>query len=618
MVRGSKLSRNVSRTDEAEALTPGAYRRLRRATETHREELVLRLAGEVGLTPAEVTRVTPGQVETHERDGVDHHFLAVPDENGSGVDRHAYLPPDVEHDLRQYAETADLTADDRLVDVSARRVQMLVGEVADRAADRADAPALRAVSTRSLRAFFAHQLLGDAGVDPRVVAAVGGWSRLASLDQYVDPDAVDRDAAADAFAGTDRAPQQAREPVEGPVGGRSDAAADAVVAVGDALSDATTREGVAASVCEALADSEAYEAAWLARPTADGVAVTAAAGADRAPFGSDDADASLVERVLEDGEPRFTGDVHADAEFAGVRDHAEAAGASAAAVVPVSDGETTQSVLGVGASTGAFGGRERDLLVDLGRRVGQADALAEQRRLLLADTVVEVAFEVGGDSLFARAAAEHGCSFAFEGVVPGDDRSLVFFVTLEGAAPDDVLSWASERDAVVDSRLVRDHGDDALLEVVLSGGDLATALAAHGATVRDLSADPSGERVVADVSPEADVRALAADLSGEFPDLSLASKRERERADEPSTAFRASLHDALTDKQAAVLRAGFHAGYFEWPRGSTAEELADAIGVTSPTLHNHLRRAQQKLLTALFDDDAAGRRADSPWPDSPD
>jgi len=36
--------------------------------------------------------------------------------------------------------------------------------------------------------------------------------------------------------------------------------------------------------------------------------------------------------------------------------------------------------------------------------------------------------------------------------------------------------------------------------------------------------------------------------------------------------------------------------------GSTAEELADSIGVSSPTLHNHLRKAQQKLLTAYFDE----------------
>ena len=49
-----------------------------------------------------------------------------------------------------------------------------------------------------------------------------------------------------------------------------------------------------------------------------------------------------------------------------------------------------------------------------------------------------------------------------------------------------------------------------------------------------------------------------------------------------------------------MLQAAYHSGYFEWPRGTTAEELADSLGVSAPTLHNHLRKAQGKLLTAFF------------------
>jgi len=52
-----------------------------------------------------------------------------------------------------------------------------------------------------------------------------------------------------------------------------------------------------------------------------------------------------------------------------------------------------------------------------------------------------------------------------------------------------------------------------------------------------------------------------------------------------------------------VLQAAYHSGYFEWPRGTTAEELADSLSVSAPTLHNHLRKAQQKLLTAFFADE---------------
>jgi len=150
---------------------------------------------------------------------------------------------------------------------------------------------------------------------------------------------------------------------------------------------------------------------------------------------------------------------------------------------------------------------------------------------------------------------------------------------------------------------------------VLDGAGELLDRVARGATVGALTADAGGERVVGVVSADTDVRALADDLSAAFPGLELASKRERERSGETRGAFRASLNESLTDKQAAVLQAAYHAGYFEWPRGSTAEELADAIGITSPTLHNHLRRAQQKLLTAFFADEAPALDASSPWSD---
>jgi predicted DNA binding protein len=85
--------------------------------------------------------------------------------------------------------------------------------------------------------------------------------------------------------------------------------------------------------------------------------------------------------------------------------------------------------------------------------------------------------------------------------------------------------------------------------------------------------------------------------------VELRSKQEVTPTDQTPTGFRESIDEKLTEKQQSVLRAAYHAGYFEWPRGSTAEELAESMDISSPTLHNHLRRAQQKLLGVAFDDE---------------
>ena len=126
----------------------------------------------------------------------------------------------------------------------------------------------------------------------------------------------------------------------------------------------------------------------------------------------------------------------------------------------------------------------------------------------------------------------------------------------------------------------------------------------------DLHIEDGTARLVAEFAPNVDVRTLVEALNGQYPGIELRSKREVTPTEQSPTGFRESMDDRLTEKQQSVLRAAYHAGYFEWPRGSTAEELADSMDVSSPTLHNHLRRAQQKLLSAFFDEQEACDRGE--------
>lgn len=591
------------------------YCALRRASETYREELVLRLGAEVGLRPREMTRIRPEHVSTHDYEGLDHYFLEVPEGDGT---RLAYLPEDVEHDMRKFARAEGVDDDEEYVPVTARRVQMLVSEVADRAADRTGNDRFRQVSSRTLRRYFARRLLVEEWVDPRVVQSVGGWERIESLAPYLDE--PDPDAMAAAFEQTtvtDRvrtngAGSTAADADSPGSLARFDAIIDGLRNVGVGLTTASTREEVERTTCEQLVAVECYRFAWFGQREGDRIRVTAHAGLDTDAFDAVAAVEGAVGSALSDGEVQTTTDVQSAAAFETWREHAN----GAAAVIPVTDGDRTVGVLGIGAgATDDISDRERTLLADLGRRVGQAITAAEQRKFLLADTAIELSFECKDDrSFFADASATHSCSLSLEGVVPGEEQSLLYFVTLADAQPGDVVEWAPETDAVADARLVRDYGDEALLELVVDGPEFSKALVEHGATICEMRADSGTQEIVGEVPADADVRTLVRGITETFPDTDLLTKRERERPAESLPAFRSSLRENLTEKQAAVLQAAYHAGYFEWPRGSTAEELADAIGITSPTLHNHLRRAQQKLLTAFFAEEQ-GPDQEMPWAD---
>ncbi|MFQ3295648.1 MAG: putative DNA binding protein [Halobacteriales archaeon] len=55
----------------------------------------------------------------------------------------------------------------------------------------------------------------------------------------------------------------------------------------------------------------------------------------------------------------------------------------------------------------------------------------------------------------------------------------------------------------------------------------------------------------------------------------------------------------LTDRQMEVLRTAHEMGYFEYSKRSNAGDVADELGISTPTFSEHLSAAQRKLLGAL-------------------
>ena len=99
-----------------------------------------------------------------------------------------------------------------------------------------------------------------------------------------------------------------------------------------------------------------------------------------------------------------------------------------------------------------------------------------------------------------------------------------------------------------------------------------------------------------------DLRAMVEDFQ-QVGSVSLQKVRE---FDKPSV--------TLTERQREVLSRALEEGYFEWPRAVDSEELADQLDISRATFHEHLRKAQSKLLA-----DALERidHADDGWPESP-
>lgn len=532
-------------------LTRTEYERLLEAASTYRERLLVRLGGEVGLRAAEMTEIRPVGISRVQR-GPNRFFLWVPDTEREG--REAYLPVAVERELTRYINSNGIDDSERIVGVTPRRVQMLVREVADRAAERTDEPKFEAITANDLRQYFARTLLCERNVSPRVVQAIGGWRSLEALDPYLEAPGTDEIVAA--LEGEDR---------EG-----------GFTALDSVLLDASTREKLETGVCETLA--ERYGFAWIDAPElSEEHAPSAVSGIDPESIPS--------LRIDPDGE-----------RTRGVRIE------DGVVAIPIRYGQTRYGTLGVGAPD-PVSEDECERLSVLGRRIGHAITAIRRRKLLLADTVLELEFQTTDTgSVFVAASDRFDCRFDFEAIVSASESALLYYVTLSGASEPEVLEFVAGRSEIEDSRLVEGRDSGALLEFAVSDNCPLLLLIDDGATINEATIENGEARVLADCAYDTDLRALVERLTDAFPDTRLVGKQAAERSTSTPNGFKQGATDRLTDRQRAALRAAYFGGYFGWPRGSTAEEVADAMGVSSPTFHNHLRKGQRELLELLFED----------------
>jgi predicted DNA binding protein len=68
------------------------------------------------------------------------------------------------------------------------------------------------------------------------------------------------------------------------------------------------------------------------------------------------------------------------------------------------------------------------------------------------------------------------------------------------------------------------------------------------------------------------------------------------------------VEGALTERQFAALQTAYYGGYFDTPRGSTGDELAERIGITRQTFNQHLRKAERAVFARLFEASGAASR----------
>jgi len=389
---------------------------------------------------------------------------------------------------------------------------------------------------------------------------------------------------------------------------------DIIRSISRALVRASTREEIESVACEQLAGAGPYELAWIGEldHTSEDIAVREQAGGNQHPVeGVERGIAALagsgspVEHAAEARTSQVVNDVLDDGGFEGWQRAALDRGYHAMTSIPLVYEDAMYGTLSVYAKqTGVFGDLEQAVLGELADTIAYAINAAESKKALMGQEVTRLAFDVTDTEMtFVELAREVGGSLIAENFVLQSDGGVRRFLTIRGASAGDVLD-AADRYSMQEFALVSEYEVEGetvcLFRTSLADESPESTMLEHGARPHELRAGDGEATVVAELGADAAVREFVKLFQDRFPGTELVAQRSHQRTEASIAQQRASVAEALTNRQLEAVRTAYFSGFFDRPRKHTGTEIADAMDISQPTFSHHLREAQRRLCEILF------------------
>jgi PAS domain S-box-containing protein len=370
--------------------------------------------------------------------------------------------------------------------------------------------------------------------------------------------------------------------------------------------DSTARSELETRVCEAVVETNDYDAAWIGtrQMTNDRIVAGSRAGCGTAaeiqvPPNEDDP----ATEAIRTGAVVVTEAESLPADSPHRRFVAPQGGVAA---IPLRYREAEYGVLVVYATRSrTLDDHESAVFEALGRVVGTGINALQNQRLLATDEYLELVFAGSPPGpVLVELAAEAGCEITYKGAVSRTDGRLALSVL---ASDTDIETLRKAADAMDDPpglTLVTAYDDGCLVEVIPGAEDssFVRTVLDHGGTIRSLVAGPDGADIRIELPQAADPRAVVGAILERYDGLSLASQQRRERDRTLGRDFAETLREELTDRQLETVQKAYLSDYFEWPRPVSGEEIADSMGITRSTFHQHLRTAESKIVGAVLEE----------------
>lgn len=184
-----------------------------------------------------------------------------------------------------------------------------------------------------------------------------------------------------------------------------------------------------------------------------------------------------------------------------------------------------------------------------------------------------------------------------EAIVQLEDGTHLQYWRVANAPARQLIETIGEFPTTLDARLLSTHDGTHRIEVHGSARSLYSAFHAFDGETRTATYTEDGVRIVAEFPSGVDVDAVADTVREIYPDLTPVASNEVWT----ESVIRRRIEDQLTDRQLTALRIAHFGGYYEQPRQSIGEDLADRMGISRQAFHEHLRKGYRVVFTELFD-----------------
>lgn len=383
-----------------------------------------------------------------------------------------------------------------------------------------------------------------------------------------------------------------------------------LLAVARDLFESPMDEDIEQHVCTRLAESDLYQLAWIGKPEVGGdrLVPDAMAGLDeqyveslRVPTHEDATGQGPSGRAFRTGCIQVDQDIQKDSTVEPWPDDALDRNIRSVAAVPLVHDDTSYGILAVYADRPlAFSEREQRGFEILGEAIGYAINARRTRQLLFTERVVNLEFRFADSSDVVLPGTDHLSNpLELEGYLATRDGSWLTYLTVAEPDAEQFVGLTREDPAVESIQSIGD-GSEQIIAMTVSSTLLDEA-AALGGRVISYSLDDGNGTVEIEVPQSTDIGEFVDQIQSHYPETELIAKRDGERPIERVMWLSDDGDLELTQRQQQALEAAYLSGYFEWPRESNAEDVAEMVGVSRPTLQAHLRKAEKQLLSALFD-----------------